>query len=175
MLFYPQNLFMSNIILRPWQKEEAQQLAAIANNKSIWNYVLDSFPSPYTVIDALQWIAKENATTPVSKFAIHYNGKIVGSVGMNMQEDVYKNTVELGYFIGEPYWGNGIATEAIKVLVTHINQNNKIDRVFARVFEHNKASMKALQKAGFYLEGIQRKASIKNNAVLDVYVWVMLL
>jgi RimJ/RimL family protein N-acetyltransferase len=166
---------MSNIILRPWQKEDAQQLAAIANNKSIWNNVLDSFPSPYTVMDALQWIAKESATTPASKFAIHYNGKIVGSIGMNMQEDVYKNAVELGYFIGEPYWGKGIATEAIKVLVAHINQNDKVDRVFARVFEHNKASMKALQKAGFYLEGIQRKAANKNNAVLDVYVWARLL
>jgi ribosomal-protein-alanine N-acetyltransferase len=166
---------MSNIILRPWQKEDAQQLATIANNKSIWNNVLDSFPSPYTVMDALQWIAKESTTTPVTKFAIHYNGKIVGSIGMNMQDDVYKNAVELGYFIGEPYWGSGIATEAIKVLVTHINQNNKIDRIFARVFEHNKASMKALQKAGFYLEGIQRKAAIKNNQILDVYVWVKLL
>jgi RimJ/RimL family protein N-acetyltransferase len=92
-----------------------------------------------------------------------------------MQEDVYKNAVELGYFIGEPYWGKGIATEAIKVLVAHINQNDKVDRVFARVFEHNKASMKALQKAGFYLEGIQRKAASKNNAVLDVYVWARLL
>ena len=35
--------------------------------------------------------------------------------------------------------------------------------------------MKALQKAGFYLEGIQRKAAIKNNKVMDIYVWVKLI
>ena len=163
------------IILRPWQKEDAQTLASIANNKNIWNNLLDGFPSPFTVMDALQWINKEGAANPITKFAIQHDNQVVGGIGMMLHEDVYKNTVELGYFVGEPFWGKGIAHKAIVTLVEHIQKQQSITRIFARVYEHNKASMKALQKAGFYLEGIQRKAAIKNNKVMDIYVWVKLI
>ncbi|HNL82678.1 MAG TPA: GNAT family N-acetyltransferase, partial [Chitinophagaceae bacterium] len=101
---------MDNIILRPWKKEDAQALAAIANNKNIWNNVLDNFPSPYTVTDALQWINRESAIIPVSKFAIECNHKIVGGIGLLTYDDIYECSIELGYFIGEPFWGLGIAT-----------------------------------------------------------------
>lgn len=165
---------MSNLQLRVWQKNDAQQLATIANNKNIWNNVLDSFPSPYTVMDALQWINRESTAQPITKFAIDYNGIVVGGIGMIANEDVYKNTIELGYFVGETYWGKGIATQAINQIVQHICQNPVVTRIVARVYAHNKASMKALQKAGFFLEGVQQKAAIKNNVVVDVYVWVKL-
>ncbi|MCU0322525.1 MAG: GNAT family N-acetyltransferase [Chitinophagaceae bacterium] len=163
---------MNNLQLRIWQKEDAQQLAAIANNKNIWSNVLDSFPSPYTVMDALQWINKESSAQPITKFAIEYQGSVVGGIGMILNEDVYRNNIELGYFVGETYWGKGIATTAIKTIVEHIQKNYSVNRVMARVYAHNTASMKALQKAGFHLEGIQEKAAIKNNVLIDVYVWV---
>lgn len=163
---------MNNLQLRVWQKEDAQQLAAIANNKNIWSNVLDSFPSPYTVMDALQWINKESTAKPITKFAIELQGNVVGGIGMILNDDVYRNTIELGYFVGETYWGKGIATTAIKTIVDHIKQNFTANRIMARVYAYNKASMKALQKAGFHLEGIQEKAAIKNNILIDVYVWV---
>lgn len=168
---------MSNEIkLRIWQKEDAQQLAVIANNKNIWNNVMDSFPSPYTVMDAIQWVNRESTAQPITKFAIEYNGKVAGGIGMMLGEDVYKCTIELGYFIGEPFWNLGIATKALEVIQTHIKNNfPHVVRVFARVYAHNKGSMRALQKAGFYLEGIQQKAIIKNNEVQDVYMWVKLM
>jgi RimJ/RimL family protein N-acetyltransferase len=162
----------NNIQLRVWQKDDAQQLAAIANNKNIWSNVLDSFPSPYTVMDALQWINKESTAQPVTKFAIEFQGNVVGGIGMILNDDVYRNTVELGYFVGETFWGKGIATNAIQTIVEHIQKNYSVNRVMARVYAHNKASMKALQKAGFHLEGIQEKAAIKNNLLIDVFVWV---
>lgn len=166
---------MNPVSLKPWQMQDAQQLTRIANNKNIWNNVLDNFPNPYTVTDALQWISKENTVSPISKFAIVYHQTIVGSIGMHFNEDVYKNTIELGYFVDEQFWGKGICTEAIKILVLHIQQNALANRIFARVFHHNTASMKALQKSGFFLEGIQQKAAIKNNVLCDVFVWVKLL
>lgn len=167
---------MNNLILRAWQKEDAQALAAIANNKNIWNNVLDDFPSPYTVMDALQWINRESNAKPITKFAIEYNNKLVGGIGVLKYEDIYKCSMELGYFIGEPYWGLGMATKAINCITKIIEKENKeVSRIFARVFEHNKASMKALQKAGFYLEGIQKKAAIKNNQFIDLFVWVKLI
>lgn len=166
---------MNKIVLRPWQKQDTQELASIANNKNIWNNVRDALPSPYTVMDALQWIAHVNSEKPVLNFAIVCNGKIVGSIGCKPKDDISRKNIEIGYFVGEPYWGKGIATEAVKLLLGFISTKLDVVRVESHIFAQNKASMKVLQKNGFYLEAIHRKAVIKNNEITDDYVWVRLL
>lgn len=166
---------MSNIILRPWQKQDAQELAAVANNRQIWNNVRDALPSPYTVMDALQWITHVNSQKPVINFAIACDGMVVGSIGCQPKEDISRKNIEIGYFVGETWWGKGIATEAVKQLLDFIATRLDVVRVEAHVFAQNKSSMKVLQKNGFYLEAIHRKAVIKNNEILDDYVWVKFL
>lgn len=166
---------MSNIVLRPWQKQDAQELAAVANNRKIWNNVRDALPSPYTVMDALQWIAHVNNQKPVVNFAIIYEGKVVGSIGCQPKEDIARKNIEIGYFVGEPYWGKGIATAAVALLLAFIAAKLDVVRVESHVFAQNKSSMKVLQKNGFYLEAIHRRAVIKNNEILDDYVWVKML
>jgi len=165
---------MNNIILRPWQKQDAQELAAVANNRNIWNNVRDALPSPYTVMDALQWIAHVNKHNPVMNFAIVCDGVVVGSIGCHPKEDISRKNIEIGYFVGENYWGKGIATEAVKQLLVFISTRLDAVRIEAHVFAQNKSSMRVLQKNGFYLEAIHRKAIIKNNEILDDYVWVKL-
>jgi len=164
----------NKVVLRPWQKQDAQELASVANNQNVWNNVRDALPNPYTVMDALQWIAHVNDKNPVLNFAIANNGKIVGSIGCTTKEDISRKTIEIGYFVGERYWGSGFATEAVKLLLDFIATRLDIVRIEAHVFEQNKSSMKVLQKNGFYLEAISRKAAIKNNEVIDDYVWVKL-
>jgi [ribosomal protein S5]-alanine N-acetyltransferase len=166
---------MSQVILRQWKREDAQQLALIANNRNIWNNVRDRLPSPYTVMDALQWINHCLSEKPHLNFAIECEHKVVGSIGCVLKDDVYRKNVEIGYFIGEPYWGNGIATAAVKEMLVYIQKQFNVIRIYAEVFEHNKASMEVLRKNGFYLESIRRKAAIKNNAIIDDYIWVKLL
>ena len=166
---------MSKIVLRPWQKEDAQALAAIANNRKVWDNVRDFFPTPYTVLDAEQWLDSIRKTRPFLNFAILYQGRIAGNIGVVPKEDVYRMSVEIGYFIGEEFWGKGIATEATRLLVEYIEQEFNVVRIYAEVFETNKASMRVLQKNGFYLEGIRRKAVIKNGEIMDDYVWVKLI
>jgi ribosomal-protein-alanine N-acetyltransferase len=164
-----------NIILRQWQKEDAAALANIANNRNIWNNVRDRLPQPYTVSDAQQWIEFSKTNTIHKNFAVVCNNELVGSAGCIRKEDVYRKSIEIGYFIGERFWGKGIATQAVRLLVEYIWQNFDVVRIYAEVFEHNKASMKVLQKNDFYLECIHRKAAIKNNVILDDYIWVKLL
>jgi ribosomal-protein-alanine N-acetyltransferase len=165
---------MNSIVLRPWQKQDAQELATIANNRNIWNSVRDALPSPYTVMDALQWIAHVNDREPVLNFAIIFKGAIAGSIGCVPKNDVSRKTVEIGYFVGEPYWRQGIATEAVKLLLEFIETRLDTVRIEAHVFQQNSASMTVLRNNNFYLEGIQRRAVIKNNQLLDDYVWVKL-
>ncbi len=164
-----------NVVLREWKRSDAEALAKIANNKNIWDNVRDRLPYPYTEKDAKDWIGLVKKQKMVTTFCIEADGKLVGSTGFTLKDDVYKKTAEIGYFIGENYWGKGIATEAIRQLVDYIQKNFDIIRIYAEVFEYNKASMRVLEKNGFYLECIRKKAAFKNDVVLDDYVWVRLL
>jgi RimJ/RimL family protein N-acetyltransferase len=162
------------VFIRPWRKEDAAPLTSIANNKKIWLNVRDRFPHPYTVNDAIQWIGYNSDIKPVQTFAVVYKGQIAGSVGVLMKEDVYRKSIEVGYFIGEPFWGKGIATRAVELILEYIEREFDVVRIYAEVFEHNKASMRVLEKAGFHLESIRKKAVVKNNVILDDHVWVKL-
>jgi RimJ/RimL family protein N-acetyltransferase len=165
-----------NVVLREWKKSDAAALAKIANNKKIWDNVRDRLPYPYTKKDAKEWLALvKKQKKPATTFCVEADGELAGSIGFTLKEDVFRKTVEIGYFVGEEYWGKGIATEAIRQMVDYIQKKFDVVRIYAEVFDFNKASMKALEKNGFYLECIRRKAAIKNNVIVDDYVWVKLL
>jgi len=166
---------MNKVLLRTWQSQDVQPLAAIANNRKIWNNLRDQLPFPYTVTDAQHWISHCKEQDPVLNFAIIYNRQVAGSIGCVPKTDVYRKSMEIGYFIAEHFWGKGIATEAVRTLLEYMQNRFDVIRIYAEVFAHNKASMKVLQKNGFYLESIRRKGAIKNNIILDDYVWVKLI
>jgi [ribosomal protein S5]-alanine N-acetyltransferase len=161
------------ISLRPWHINDAEPLAALANNKKIWDNVRDIFPHPYTTKDAKEWLALNVGVTPVLNFVIEVDGHFVGSIGMVPKTDVYRNNMEIGYWLGEPFWNKGIASKAIS-LICEIIQNNypHINRIYAEVFETNKASISALEKNGFELECVRKQAVIKNEILLDDWVLV---
>lgn len=162
----------NSVTIRPWQKQDAQSLASVANNRKIWNNVRDQLPNPYTVMDALQWMNHIKDQQPAQNLAIVLNGVVVGSIGCKLQEDVYRKSIEIGYFVGEEYWGKGIATIAVDLFLAYLIKNFQPIRVYAEVFEYNQSSMNVLKKNGFFLESIRRKAAIKNNEIVDDYVWV---
>lgn len=167
---------MNNCIsIRLWKPEDAAPLAAICNNKKIWLNVRDTFPHPYTVTNAVEWISFTLNQQPIRNMAIVYKGNIAGSIGVMVKEDVYRKSIEIGYFLGEQYWGKGIATTAVGLLLEYIKSNFDVIRIYAEVFGHNASSMKVLEKNGFHLEGIRKKAVIKNNEIMDDYVWVKFL
>ena len=165
----------SDIEIRPWKTEDAGLLATICNNKKIWLNVRDRFPHPYTVANAVEWIAFAMNEKPIKSMAIIYIGNIAGSIGVVEKEDVYRKSIEIGYFLGEKFWGKGIATKAVALLLDYIKNNFDVIRIYAEVFGHNTASMKVLEKNGFHLEGVRKKAVIKNNVIIDDYVWVKFL
>jgi RimJ/RimL family protein N-acetyltransferase len=164
------------ILLRQWLNNDAEPLAMLANNKNIADNLRDHFPHPYTLEDAKKWIAINKNKNPVTNFAIEADGILVGGCGMILQDDVYRRSAEIGYWIGEPFWGKGMATEAIKLLTEQLILScPDIVRIYAEVFENNKSSMRVLEKNNFYLESIRQKAVVKNNRLMDDYVWVKLL
>ena len=85
------------------------------------------------------------------------------------QVDVYRKSAEIGYWIGEPYWGKGIATEAAKLITAYGFEQLELLKIFSAVFDFNKASQRVLEKAGYKLEAIIEKAICKNHKLCDEY------
>lgn len=132
-------------------------------------------PHPYTLPHADEFIAYCIAQKPPQVLAITADDAIAGCIGLEMQTDVSRWSAELGYWIGEPFWNKGIATEAVKLMLEYTSQNfPMLVRIYAGVFENNTASMRVLEKCGFHLECILRKAVVKNNIISDCYLWVKL-
>jgi ribosomal-protein-alanine N-acetyltransferase len=163
------------VTLRKWKKSDVDALTKIANNKNIADNLRDQFPFPYKKSDAKKWIGNVKKQEITNNFCVEADGEVAGSVGFVFKEDVYRKNVEIGYFIGEKYWGRGIGTEAIRQTLEYVEKKFDPVRVYAEVFEHNIASMKVLEKNGFHLEGIRKKAVIKNGVIMDDHIWVKLL
>jgi RimJ/RimL family protein N-acetyltransferase len=160
------------ISLRPWTIEDAATLTAYFNNVNIWNNLRDYIPHPYTQDDAVKFISSQLELTPTQNFAILNENEIVGGIGIVLQEDVYKMNVELGYWVTEQFWGKGIATIAVGLMTQYVFDSFAVNRIVAEVFDYNRASMRVLEKNGYYLESVRRKGILKNDFLTDDFVWV---
>lgn len=160
--------------LRPFREGDQDALVANANNIKIFNNIRDVFPNPYTYDDASWWIdANKQTDKPVTCFPIDVDGEVIGAVGIVLGVDVYRITAEIGYWLGENYWGKGITSEVVKQMTEYTFKNfPEIERIWAGIFDFNRASMRVLEKADFHFEGIQKKSAIKNGVVLDIHVYV---
>jgi ribosomal-protein-alanine N-acetyltransferase len=193
-------LSSNRIQLRPWRTGDEVALVRYANNRKVAMNLRDRFPHPYTETDARNWISIASQGTPLENFAIELlprtdetalasakkapapgiaggpiaPGEAIGGIGLILGEDVYRRSAEVGYWIGEPFWGQGIVTEALTLLMPYAFRAFSLTRVFAGVFETNPASVRALEKAGFALESRMRKAVVKDNQVLDALMYVMI-
>lgn len=165
---------MGEITLRRLKPSDKTQMAQLANNKKIWNHVRDYFPHPYTEKDAEVFIKAQSKDSSIVNFAIDYDGEFCGVIGLILQKDVYRKSAETGYWIGEPFWGKGIATKAVQLIVDHGFNELKLVRIYAGVFEYNMASMKVLEKNGFQKEGISKKAVYKNGKIWDEHKYYLL-
>jgi RimJ/RimL family protein N-acetyltransferase len=163
-----------SVIIRKWTADDIPHLVEYANNINIWNNLRNYFPHPYTEEHARSWIETAENEYPLISFAIDLDGVAIGGIGLILNSDVYVKSAEIGYWIGEPFWGKGIVTEAIRQMVDYTFYYFDIVRIYAEVFENNKASMRALEKNGFYLEGVRRKSVFKNELLMDDYIWVKL-
>lgn len=162
-----------NITLSTLVDEDAPQLAILANNPNVSAWVRDIFPSPYSEQDAHQFLAYLVTQQPLTTFGIRYESKLAGVAGLVLQSDIFRKSAEIGYWLGEPFWGKGIATAVAKMLCELGFEQFGLVRLYAGVFESNTASMKVLEKAGFRLESIARKALIKRSQIYDNYIYAM--
>lgn len=156
---------------------DAGKLAKLLNNKNILDNMRDGLPYPYTTKDAEDYITAMLSAdkTKTFAFAITVNDQVVGSIGVFRCENIHFRTAEMGYYIGEPYWGKGLGTSAVKQVCSYIFRHTDIVRIFAEPFACNTASCRVLEKAGFQLEGVLRSNAVKNGEILDMKLYARVL
>jgi ribosomal-protein-alanine N-acetyltransferase len=164
---------MTDIRLRPWTIDDLDDLVHHANNWNIAKFLTNAFPHPYTLEKGRAFIEMATAKSPTTIFAIEVGGKAVGAIGIHPQQDVYCKNAELGYWLAEAYWGQGIVSRAIRVAVDIGFHTLDIERIYARPFGTNGASQRVLEKTGFVLEARLEKTLFKNGEYLDELIYAV--
>jgi RimJ/RimL family protein N-acetyltransferase len=144
-----------------------------ADNWKVAQHLRDTFPHPYTRAAAERWVAYNAAVQgPTLDFAITLDGEAIGGIGFLRNEDIFRCALELGYWLGEPFWGRGFVAEAIVAVVDYAFATfPEVTVVQARHIVSNPASGRVLEKAGFQLEGRLRDAAVKRGVVSDLLVY----
>ena len=167
-------IILSTCTLRGFRHGDETSLQENANNTAVSRNLRDSFPSPFTVNDAFNWISLNRSPQAPLNLAITVNDQVVGGVGIVHQTDIYRLNAEIGYWLGEPFWNKGIMSEAVSAMVDYAFSNFQVIRIYAGVFDCNKASMRVLEKAGFHKEAVHRKAIFKNGKIIDEHLFSIL-
>jgi len=159
--------------LRPWRRGDEPSLVLHANNRSVWLNLRDRFPHPDTAKDADEWIAHAGSQAPVLNFATVVAGAAVGGTGLTLGTDVFRRSGAVGYWLGQPFWGRGIATEALRAVTDYAFTTLDICRLEAGVFDWNPASSRVLEKVGYVLEGRSRLAVTKAGRTGDRLLYAL--
>ena len=165
-----------NCKIRKWKLTDAKDIAVALSNKKIQDNLRDGLPYPYSEQDGIDFIssmlsANEDETFA---FAITLDDKAIGSIGVFRQQNIHRQTAEMGYYIAEEYWGKGIMTDAVKQICEYVFKNSDILRIYAEPFAYNTGSCRVLEKAGFQYEGTLRNNAVKNGKVIDMKMYSLL-
>ena len=161
------------ITLRKWEESDIEALAKYANNYNIAKFLTDIFPHPYTIEDTKAYISTVKDENPKKCFAIDLNGEAIGSIGIFPQTDIHRKNAEVGYFLSEEFWGQGVMPEALRQIVDYGFKTFDITRIFARSYDHNLKSQRVLEKAGFTLEARFEKTLFKNGEFVDELIYAI--
>jgi RimJ/RimL family protein N-acetyltransferase len=183
--------------VRDWERSDKPALLRAANNRNIWRNLTHKFPHPYTEAEADQWFEILERTPVRMHWAIQVDGQAVGGIGAQPGEGrgrglanhglrrpsgiglhadarparVDARSAHFGYWLSEPYWGRGIMSAACRAVSDLVLRDFDIERLEARVFAWNPASMRVLEKCGFEREGVLRRSVFKDGQVIDAVLY----
>ena len=162
------SLATERLVLRPWQKGDEEALVRHADNRKVSINLRDHFPSPLyegrrAFVDRAlpRRLPSRPRALPSST-----QGEPIGGVGLQPMADVARFTAEVGYWLGEPFWGRGFATEALLKLTSYAFERFAFERLEAWVFATNPAlGRRVLEKAGYEREATMRRAAFKDGTI----------
>lgn len=159
------------LILRPWRREDLEDLVCLANNEKISKYLLSTFPYPYKREDGEKWIDYCLLEGFKTQRALLYHSKIAGGIGIDVNEDIHRKSAEIGYWLGEIYWGKGIMPIAVSEFTQVCFEQYDFNRLYARVCSANPSSGKVLEKAGYTYKCAFEKDMVFGDEIFDTLVY----
>src|SRR5437764_4682626 len=168
-VFLPTSL--AGCVLRQWRAADKPDLVRLANDRRVWRNMTHTFPHPYTEEDADRWLAIAANPGASIQLAIEMDGAVAGGIGAIAGEGIQVATALFGYWLGQPFWGRGIASAAARALADRIGSERLFARLEAQVFAWNPPSMRVLQKAGFTREAVLRCAATKDGQLIDTVLY----
>ena len=163
-------------LLRALHTGDAASLQRHADNLAVSRNLFEGFPSPYTLDHALAWCDPQQRLASFGYvWGIEVDAQVVGCMGVRPHEGWLRCNAEVGYWLGQAYWGRGIAPEALRLATDWVWPNlPEITRLHADVFAWNSASAAVARKAGYFKESDMRRSAIKNGQVIDRMCWACL-
>jgi ribosomal-protein-alanine N-acetyltransferase len=161
------HLSLGTCVVRDWMVSDLPSLVHHANNRKVWLNLRDRFPHPYTEANGREFLAHVLHQQPATVWAIEVEGEAAGGIGVVQLPDVERVSAEVGYWLGERYWGRGVMTEALRAVTAEAFCRLELRRIFALPFADNLGSIRVLEKAGYTLEGRMPQSAIKDGVVRD--------
>jgi len=164
----------SKSIVRDWSSADRADLVSHANNRNVWRNLTHAFPYPYTDADADGWLTPLTSMAEPTHWAIEVDGAAVGAIGISLGEGVFCKTAELGYWLGEQFWGRGIMSDAVGHVAPYVMAKYELCRLQAAVYEWNPGSMRVLERCGFTRESVARANVYKDGQVIDEIIYALI-
>lgn len=165
----------ARLVLRPFGPDDAAAVQRLAGDKAVAEMTLN-IPHPYEDGMAEGWIAGHPALWEAGSsvtFAITHSAHgLCGAVGLQLTPAHHR--AELGYWIAQPYWGQGFATEAVQAVLRFAFEDLQLNRVQASHLPRNPASGRVMQKVGMLREGLHRERYLKGEQFQDVVEYALL-
>jgi ribosomal-protein-alanine N-acetyltransferase len=111
---------------------------------------------------------------PETTFAIATATEAIGCIGLRLGSDIHRKTAELGYWLGEPFWDQGIMSEGVAGFTRNAFETYDLTRIYAEPFASSRASARVLEKAGFNCEGQLFANVIKDGRIQDSLLYARL-
>lgn len=162
------------IELVKYSDKHIDSLLKLLNNKNVTKWLLKT-PEPYTYEDADFWIKfclDSEYEDKQYNFAIELDGELIGGIGLVR---LFEHSCELGYWLGEEYWGRGYMDTVIKKILKFGFMELKLSRIFAYVFENNTRSERLLIKNRFQYEGYLKKWHIKDEQIINAKLYAKII
>jgi RimJ/RimL family protein N-acetyltransferase len=163
--------------LSPLVAEDSRQCVELLNNREIERRML-TVPYPYGQAEfdsflKISGAAREEHGGDLHFSIRHQNEGLIGGCGFDDIEPGHK--VEIGYWLGQPYWGRGFMTSVVAAACEFATDKWMVKRIAAYVFDGNDRSARVLEKNGFHYEGLLRKLDRKGDVFIDTRVFAKII
>lgn len=140
------------LILRPWTENDAPALYRHASNPTLGQAA--GWPPHTSVEESLRIIRTVFSAPETYAVVLKASGEPIGCCGLLFGPDsnigdLPPGQAEVGYWLAEQYWGQGIIPEAVKALLAHAFTTLSLSKIWLSHFEGNNKSRRVAQKCGF--------------------------